>query len=63
MQVLLDSPPLSLRTRIPPLPTTEYFQRHEVLANNGRNQDTILFRDDLFSFAAFGIQEQGPIAI
>ena len=44
-------------------PTTEDLKRHEVLAEDSRDEDAVLFRDDFFGDAAFFFDEEGGVAV
>jgi hypothetical protein len=59
----LDRQEFAVHGLAPALPFAEDFERHEVLTEDGGDEDTIFFRDELFGDAAFFFDEEGCVAI
>lgn len=49
--------------RGPVLPLTQHFQAHEVLTEDGGDEDAVFLGDDFFGLAAFFFDEQGGVAV
>jgi len=47
----------------PVLPFAENFHGHEILAENGRNEDAILLAHDFFCRTTFFFDEKGRVSI
>lgn len=59
MQALLDASPMRAQMPAPVLPTPQNFQTHEILPQNNRDEQSVLFVDDRLSAPAVFFEEEG----
>jgi hypothetical protein len=63
LQVRLDGEEFAVHGGAHAFPAAEDLERHEILAQNGRDEDTVFFGDDFFGGSAFFFDEEGGVAV